>query len=82
METAIDIMELAEENFTHLSSFELILIDNGYSRNPRSYTSSMIDKYKTDSMSEMFQTMIQPIADVNLRIYIKTVIDPTPNTRC
>ena len=31
---------------------------------------------------QMFRTMIQPIADVNLRIYIKTVIDPTPNTRC
>jgi hypothetical protein len=39
-------------------------------------------KYKTDSMFEMFQTMIQPIAGVNLRIYIKTVIDLTPNTRC
>jgi hypothetical protein len=31
---------------------------------------------------EMFHTMIQPIADANLRIHMKTVIDPTPNTRC
>ena len=29
---------------------------------------------------EIFKTMIQPIADVNLGIYLKTVIDLTPNT--